>query len=182
MSFPEHTANRGSPGLAVFERRLSFHFGNLSLERHSVLFLGWAIISQVTHLLYKVPHPVLPSTFPQQNFSLIYFFSPWPLVLIVIRSKCKLSRGSQHCKDLSEDQKQIASSKNMRATAWKAADFPNGRHVCRSAGWRLSQLGLAVSYSTLCFPWGVGGGGGGPRVDQGRREGRTEGVQLPFAS
>jgi hypothetical protein len=71
---PEHTAHQTVPGLAVFERRLSFHFGKLSLERHFILFIGWLIFSQVTHSLSKeILYPVLPASISHQNFSYLPF-------------------------------------------------------------------------------------------------------------
>jgi hypothetical protein len=81
---------------------------------------------------------------------------------VVIRSKSELSRGSQRCKDLTEDQKQIAVKQKHQGHSAESCKLASGRHVRRWAGWRRAAgLGLAtVSLTQALFSLGAEGGGG----------------------
>lgn len=84
---------------------------------------------------------------------------PWPRVLIVTRSEYKLSGGPWPCRDLTEDQKQIAAKCKLQAVAPRL-----GVTGAISAVGRLApgRLGLAACPSSGCvFLGGVEAGGGG---------------------
>lgn len=82
-------------------------------------------------------------------------------MLIVKRSKYKLSRGSQRCKDLTGDQKQIAVKQKHQGRSAESCEPPKtARRVCRARPSGACVAWLGSLLLKLCFPWGAGEGEG----------------------